>query len=113
MGFQTCYTHGLQYEDYGNCPECLSETIAEENQRDQVYAAREQAASAEKQASAARELLDIQRRRSAEEGVCDCCGQRFVERTRVKPLAKQWVGVLARYATAGVYPACANKHGAF
>ena len=100
MGFQTCSIHGLRYEDYGECAMCQDERIAEESMARQEKLAEEQ--------------LELQRRRADEEGVCDCCGQRFVERTRVrKPTGKEWTGVLARYAQAGVCPACANRYDAF
>ena len=62
----------------------------------------------------AKASLELQQRRDAEEGVCDCCGQRFVERTRVRQAGhKPWTGVLARHPAAGVCPACANRYGAF
>ena len=100
MGFQTCDIHGIRYDDYCECPACQDVRIAEESARERERAAKE--------------LLNIQRQRAAEEGVCDCCGQRFIERTRVrKPANKQWTGVLARYEAVGVCPACANRHGAF
>lgn len=35
MGFQTCSTHGIRYEDYGDCPQCVTERIAEESMRRQ------------------------------------------------------------------------------
>lgn len=88
-GWQVCSSHGDRYPDYGDCPSCIDEREADE--------ARQR-----------------QRRREDEEGVCEACGQRFIERTRVqKPAGKQWVGALARYAAVGVCPACANKYGAF
>ena len=96
---QYCDIHNIRYDDYGSCPACEDETVALDS-----ALARERAA---------KESLDIQRRREAEEGVCDCCGQRFVERTRVRQGEQKWTGVLARYATVGVCPACANKHGGF
>lgn len=100
MGFWTCSTHGIRCEDYSDCPECISERIAEEGARERERLARE--------------TLEFQRQRADEEGVCDCCGQRFVERTRVhKPAGKEWTGVLARYTAVGVCPGCANRYDAF
>ena len=48
----------------------------------------------------------------AQGGVCDCCGQEFVERTRRRPaLGTVWTHVLAQYAESGVCPRCANEYG--
>ena len=100
MGFQYCDIHSCRYEDYGRCPECEDETIALD--------------SALERERAAKELLEIERSRSAEEGICDCCGQRFIERTRVRKADhKTWTGVLSRYTAVGVCPACANRYDAF
>jgi len=35
MGFQTCHTHGLRYEDYGECAQCMTERLQEEAMRRQ------------------------------------------------------------------------------
>jgi hypothetical protein len=99
MGHWTCSSHGVRVPNYGNCPECMHEDMMEQSMRNQERMASERAA--------------MERQRAVEEGVCDCCGQRFVERTRVRPANKSWTGVLARYQTAGVCPACANKYGGF
>jgi len=100
MGFYNCNAHGLRVPNYSECPQCQHEAMVEESLRNQERMARER--------------VDLARQRAADDGVCECCGQRFVERTRVtKPTNKTWTGVLARYANVGVCPACANKHGAF
>lgn len=96
MGRSHCYTHDRDFNDDCRCPECVEEEIADNERYD-----REQARKRQEQ-------------REAEEGVCDCCGQRFIERTRVRQGGhRPWNGVLARYTAVGVCPACANKYGAF
>ncbi len=46
------------------------------------------------------------------EGECRCCGQLFLERTRVMPGAGVWwTGVLGRHAQVGVCPRCHNEYG--
>ena len=100
MGRSYCHTHDREFNDDCRCPECAEEESADKEAWD-----------AEQRAKAS---LELQQRRDAEEGVCDCCGQRFVERTRVRQAGhKPWTGVLARHTAAGVCPACANKYGAF
>lgn len=100
MGASTCYRHNLRYNDDAQCPECAEERSAEND------------ADAGRRASEA--SPELQRRRTAEEGVCNCCGQRFIERTRVRQAGhKPWTGALARHTEGGVCPACANKHGAY
>lgn len=42
MGFQTCSTHGLRYEDYGECSQCMTERLQEEAMRRQEELLREQ-----------------------------------------------------------------------
>jgi len=58
---QMCNIHGLQYQDYGECAECMNDRITEESMR--------------RQESLAREQLEFQRHRADQEGVCDACGQ--------------------------------------
>jgi hypothetical protein len=100
MGFYNCSVHGVRVPNYSECPECMHEMIMEESARNQERIAYERA--------------ERERERTAEEGVCDCCGQRFVERTRVHPSAnKRWTGVLGRYEGVGVCPRCANQFGGF
>jgi hypothetical protein len=100
MDWLYCDIHGVRFEASAGCPACRDEDI--------------ELQSALERERAAKELLKIQRQRAAEEGVCDCCGQRFVERTRVRqPQNMKWTGVLARYVKVGVCPACANRYGAF
>jgi hypothetical protein len=42
MGFQVCSIHGLRYQDYGECAQCLTERLAEESMRRQEELLREQ-----------------------------------------------------------------------
>jgi hypothetical protein len=97
MAWLYCSSHGVRYLEDSQCGMCCDENSAR--------------IDAERQLQATRELAELQRRREAEEGVCDCCGQRFIERTRVRP-TRMWNGVLAKYFTTGVCPACANRYGA-
>jgi len=99
MGWYNCSAHGVRVPNYSECPECLHERLVEES----MY----------RQENIARERADLARQRATEDGVCDCCGQRFVERTRVRPNGKRWTGVLARHEANGVCPACANQYGGF
>lgn len=98
MGFWTCSAHGIRVMNHSPCPSCA----------DEEYAATQR----ERMIELKREEMARQRAREAEDGVCECCGQRFVERTRVRQSAGAiWSGVLGRYAISGVCPACYNKHG--
>jgi hypothetical protein len=42
MGYQECSTHGLRYEDYGECSQCITERIQEDAMRRQEDLLREQ-----------------------------------------------------------------------
>jgi len=45
-------------------------------------------------------------------GACACCGQAFIEATRVSPSpGAVWAGPLERFASAGVCPKCYNDYG--
>lgn len=45
-------------------------------------------------------------------GVCDCCGQRFVERTRRKPApGHKWGRILGPHRNVGVCPKCYSTFG--
>lgn len=103
---------------YEACPLCRQSERT-------VDAAQEQAWWAEAAVSQARQSADAleQRLRSllrvAEavedriraDGVCDCCGQRFVERTRKRPQrGVVWTGLLQDYTECGTCPRCYNSH---
>lgn len=100
----------------GTCRRCRDE---EKQQREDAAARlrqeallREQAEYHRQAATSALEAAAESRRREAEEGGCSCCGQRFIERTRVRPrAAKAWTGILERYGTTGVCPRCYNDYG--
>jgi len=50
--------------------------------------------------------------RDTSDGICSCCGQRFVESTRVRPSAgRKWTGLLAQHANEGVCPRCHKEYG--
>lgn len=94
----TCPRHGRRLGAYDQCPDCMDEEVA---MNERAYAQRMR-----------EEQLELARRRAAEEGTCDCCGQRFINRTRVKPTkAGDWTGVLARHSGNGVCPRCYNEYG--
>jgi hypothetical protein len=42
MGFQTCDIHGIRYQDYGECAQCMTERLQEEAMRRQEELLREQ-----------------------------------------------------------------------
>ena len=42
MGYQTCSTHGLRYDDYGECAQCMTERLHEEAMQRQEELLREQ-----------------------------------------------------------------------
>jgi len=49
---------------------------------------------------------------ASRKGICDCCGQEFVEDTRVRPhISESWDSILERHFDRGVCPRCYNDYG--
>lgn len=93
-----CGRHNQHYYAYDGCVECRRDDAVDREEHEyrqrRLHFAEEDA------------------RARADEGVCACCGQRFVERTRMRPsIGKTWVRVLAPHSKNGVCPACYNNWG--
>ena len=97
MGYQTCNIHGIRHKDDNKCHFCIDSNTALQNALEHKEVTQKPS---------------LKRPRwTNEESVCECCGQRFIDHTRVfQTIDDLWTGVLARYIVVGVCPTCFEKY---
>ena len=95
----------MNRHNYLSCPVC-------DNLKKQTKLAEEQVLLAEIAIDDARRESEWAAKNNVEEGVCECCGQKFVDGTRKFPLrGKIWTNLLSEYSKTGVCPKCYNNYG--